>query len=539
MKKISLLDCTLRDGGFLNDWNFGYVTSNSIFRRLVKSNIDIIEIGFINDKVSFDIEKTINPNTKSFDEIFKFQEKGQSNVVAMIDYGTCSLDNIALKEETLIDGIRVIFKKKDMIAAINFCHELKNKGYKVYTNPVSITTYSDREMLDLIELINNLKPSAMSLVDTYGLLHKDRLFRYFYLLDNNLNKEIAIGYHSHNNFQLAYSNSIELLNIKTDRNIILDSSLYGMGKTAGNCNTELLAMYLNVNFDKKYDIPEILNVIELDILKYTKEFSWGYQFPFYLSALNDCHPSYVKYLEKKNMLPVKDIYAILQNLDEEKKLSFNEQHVEALYQEYMKSSIDDKAVYSKLKDLIYGRQILLLGPGVSIKTQQNKITKYIETNNPLVISVNNINTNFYTDLIFISNPKRFDQYLNSNLLSDNIGKLIATSNIKDAMQKTNYILNWDSLKSSDTIVGESSLYILLKILIKLQVNEVFLAGFDGFSKYAKNYYNKYQQFYHSQENISQFTNAIIEQLTEFQKFVKIEFLTDSIYTKPTEVSRNV
>lgn len=205
----------------------------------------------------------------------------------------------------------------------------------------------------------------------------------------------------------------------------------------------------------------------------------------------------------------------------------------------MKSSIDDKAVYSKLKDLIYGRQILLLGPGVSIKTQQNKITKYIETNNPLVISVNNINTNFYTDLIFISNPKRFDQYLNSNLLSDNIGKLIATSNIKDAMQKTNYILNWDSLKSSDTIVGESSLYILLKILTKLQVNEVFLAGFDGFSKYAKNYYNKYQQFYHSQENISQFTNAIIEQLTEFQKFVKIEFLTDSIYTKPTEVSRNV
>ena len=150
----------------------------------------------------------------------------------------------------------------------------------------------------------------------------------------------------------------------------------------------------------------------------------------------------------------------------------------------MKSSIDDKAVYSKLKDLIYGRQILLLGPGVSIKTQQNKITKYIETNNPLVISVNNINTNFYTDLIFISNPKRFDQYLNSNLLSDNIGKLIATSNIKDAMQKTNYILNWDSLKSSDTIVGESSLYILLKILTKLQVNEVFLAGFDGFSKYA-------------------------------------------------------
>ena len=104
--------------------------------------------------------------------------------------------------------------------AIDFCKQIKSKGYNVYTNPVSITTYSDKEMLELIDLVNELEPSAMSLVDTYGLLHKDRLFRYFYLLDNNLKKSIAIGYHSHNNFQLAYSNSIELLNIKTNRNII-------------------------------------------------------------------------------------------------------------------------------------------------------------------------------------------------------------------------------------------------------------------------------------------------------------------------------
>ena len=291
MRQISLLDCTLRDGGFLNDWNFGYQTINSIFRRLVKSNIDIVEIGFIDDRRSFDKERSINPNTKSFDEILKNQLKGNAHIVGMIDFGTCSIDNISPKDESLIDGIRVIFKKKDMVAAINFCKQIKEKGYKVYTNPVSITTYTDREMLDLIDLINELEPAAMSLVDTYGLLHKDRLFKYFYLLDNNLKKEIAIGYHSHNNFQLAYSNSIELLNIKTNRNLILDSSLYGMGKSAGNCNTELLAMYLNENYAKNYDIPEILNSIELDILKYTKEYVWGYQFSFYLSALNDCHPT--------------------------------------------------------------------------------------------------------------------------------------------------------------------------------------------------------------------------------------------------------
>ena len=539
MREIRLLDCTLRDGGFLNDWNFGYLTANSIFRRLVKSNIDIIEVGFINDKRSFDIERTINPSTKCFDEIFKTQPKNNTHIVGMIDFGTCSIDNISPKSESYLDGIRVIFKKKDMKNAIDFCKQIKSKGYKIYTNPVSITTYSDREMLDLIDLVNDLEPSAMSLVDTYGLLHKDRLFRYFYLLDNNLKKSIAIGYHSHNNFQLAYSNSIELLNIKTDRNIILDSSLYGMGKSAGNCNTELLAMYLNEMYGKEYDIPEILNAIEMDILKYTKEYSWGYQFSFYISALSDCHPNYVKYLEKKNMLPVKDIYTILAKIDNDKKLSFNEAHIEELYQKHLQRGIDDKVAQAKLANLIKDKKVLLLGPGISIKTQKEKIKEYIEKEKPVVFSVNHVNSIFPMDYVFISNPKRFDQYQDGKLACKNVGDLIITSNINDVDKKANYVLNWNELKSNETIIGESSLYILVKALINLKVNNVILAGFDGFSRYAKNYYDKTQQFFQPQENISEVTTAIIEQLAEFQKFIRIEFLTESSYEIKKEVIKSV
>ena len=133
MRQIRLLDCTLRDGGFLNDWDFSYQTANSIFRRLVKSNVDIIEIGFIDDRRSFDIERTINPTTKAFDEIFKYQTKGNAHIVGMIDFGTCSINNISPKNESFIDGIRVIFKKKDMQAAIKFCHEIKSKGYKLFS----------------------------------------------------------------------------------------------------------------------------------------------------------------------------------------------------------------------------------------------------------------------------------------------------------------------------------------------------------------------------------------------------------------------
>lgn len=529
MKCIRLLDCTLRDGGFLNDWNFGYNSIRSIFRRLIKAGVDIIEVGFIDGRRQFDKERSINPTTTAFDEILSGQNKANATVVGMIDFGTCPIENIAPKKDSFLDGIRVIFKKKDMHNAINFCKQLKEKGYQVYTNPVSITTYSDREMLDLIDLVNGLNPVAMSLVDTYGLLHKDRLFRYFYLLDNNLNKNIEIGYHSHNNFQLAYSNAIELLNIKTNRNIILDSSLYGMGKSAGNCNTELLAMYLNTNYEKHYDMPEILNTIELEILKYLKEYSWGYQFSYYISALNDCHPNYVKFLEKKNMLPVKDINAILQNIEEHKKLTFDEAYIEELYQKHLQNNINDDKGYVELAKVLKGRAVLLLGPGSSIKTQQDKISSFIADNKPLVFSVNHINSLFPTDYVFISNPKRYDQFIDGVISNKNHGKLIITSNIDDSDDNADFVLNWNNLKSSETIVGESSLYILMKALIKLGVNNVILAGFDGFSRYAKNYYDNNYQFYQAQENIDEVTNAIVSQLAEFQKYIKIDFLTKSSY----------
>ena len=96
-----------------------------------------------------------------------------------------------------------------MKEAIAYCREVKQLGYQVYVQAVSITSYSDREILDLIELVNELNPYALSIVDTYGLLHQENLMHYFELFNHNLNREIGIGYHSHNNFQLAYSNSIE------------------------------------------------------------------------------------------------------------------------------------------------------------------------------------------------------------------------------------------------------------------------------------------------------------------------------------------
>ena len=96
-------------------------------------------------------------------------------------------------------------------------------------------------------------------------------------------------------------------------------------------------------------------------------------------------------------------------------------------------------------------------------------------------------------------------------------------------KKADFILNFSKLSSTESIIGDSSLYLLMKVLIKLNVKKVILAGFDGFSKYTQNYYDDNLQFYNPTQNTNKITKAVNEQLQEFQKVIDIQFLTKSHY----------
>ena len=200
MSDIQLLDCTLRDGGYINDWEFGHNRLISVFERLVDTNTDVIEIGFIDDKRPFDINRSIGPDTVSLKNVWGKIKKRPPMVVGMIDYGTCAIENIEPASDSFIDGIRVIFKKHKMHEAMEYCRQIKELGYKVFSQLVSVTSYEDDDMRELISLANEIDPYAVSMVDTYGLLLPDKLLHYSELLDSGLNKNIRLGFHAHNNF---------------------------------------------------------------------------------------------------------------------------------------------------------------------------------------------------------------------------------------------------------------------------------------------------------------------------------------------------
>ena len=184
MATRELLDCTLRDGGYVNDWEFGHDKIVEIFERLVSSGVEFIEIGFLDERRDFDMNRTIFPNTESANKIFAGLDKGNATVLGMIDYGTCGIENLQPAKDTFIDGIRVIFKEHLMYEALGFCNQVQDLGYKVFAQMVSVTTYTDEKLVEYAKACNKLKPFATSMVDTYGLLDEEHLLHIFCILDN-------------------------------------------------------------------------------------------------------------------------------------------------------------------------------------------------------------------------------------------------------------------------------------------------------------------------------------------------------------------
>lgn len=535
MPIINLLDCTLRDGGYLNDWEFGHDNIVNIFERLVSANVDIIEIGFLNESREYDVNRTIFPDAESVNRTYAGLAKHDSMIVGMIDYGTCGIEKVIPASDSVMDGIRVIFKKEKKDKAIAFCKQIKELGYKVFAQAVSITSYDDAELMELIRLVNDLEPYAFSLVDTYGLLHKNQLMHYFDFVNEHMKTSIGLGYHSHNNFQLAYANCIEVMELPLlERDIVIDGTLYGMGKSAGNAPLELLASYLNDNLGKHYHCSQLLEAIDVTMLDLYKQIPWGYSFKFFLSASKDCHPNYVTYLMDKKKLSMKSINEILDKLEWSKRLSYDQEYVEKLYVEYQKEECDDTKDKEKLREWLCGREVLVFGPGNHIVEQSGKIETYLAkmgSDQIAKIGINFVPAQFPIDAVFISNAKRYVSL--STKLSQSKEKLLtlATSNVTRSAGTFDCVFNYSALLDEQALIVDNPMIMLLKLLKEAGVAGVSLAGFDGYVKAAaSNYVNPNMDYSFSKEKAAEINQDVRESLKRLGGLgFEMKYITDTLY----------
>ena len=508
MAKISLLDCTLRDGGYVNDWKFGHDNMVSVFERIVDAGTDIIEIGFLDERRPFDYDRSIMPDTDSVAKIYGDLDRKNTQVFGMIDYGTCGLENIKPCDESYLDGIRVIFKKHLRVQALDFCAELKKLGYIVFAQLVSVTAYSDEELLDLCRLANESKPDAVSMVDTYGLTHQNDLRHILEILDKNLDGNIAIGYHGHNNFQMGYANCQMVLaySKETDRDLLVDGSLYGMGKSAGNAPIELVAMHMNNEYGKNYHLSQYLEAIDANIMQFYQPATWGYSLFFFIAASNDCHPDYVKQLTNKHTLSIKQMNELLGRLEGEKKLLYDKNYMEKLYLEFQDKEINDAESIKALSEQLKDKTILVTGPGTTIDTESRRISEFVMSRNPVIISINYASRAFMPDMIFLTNSKRQIQV--STLLSK---------------EKIPVLLD----RSSE--YADNSLMMILKVLMRSGVKEVNLAGFDGYSGTDANYLDEGKEYEFAKKKADYLNNYMSGFIRSHKDDIKVNFLTTTRY----------
>lgn len=323
-----MLDCTLRDGGYVNDWNFGKDNIRNIIDLLNKSGIDFIETGFLTKEKS-DIDKTLFNSISDIQNILPTCVD-KSKLLAMIAYSHFPADEVPSVQESCVGGIRFIFKKFQSKDALIYANALKDKGYRLFVNPTYIDQYTDEELLSIIKIVNDIKPFAFSIVDSLGVLKEDDIKHLFEIINNSLNEEITLCFHAHNNLQLSFSNAQTLMNISANRNIITDSTIFGIGRGAGNIKTELLAKYLNDKYHSNYNVVPILQAIHEYINPIFKKTPWGYSVPYYLAAINHCHPDYAKYLSKQDSISIEAIDKILKNIPSDKKTVFDEKLLKTL-----------------------------------------------------------------------------------------------------------------------------------------------------------------------------------------------------------------
>ena len=520
MGNIKILDCTLRDGGYINEWDFGLEKAQNILELLNKSNIDYIETGFLTEEPT-SITKTL---FNSFDDIKRFIPFNidKKKLFGMITYGKFPIENVPDVDNSVIKGIRLIFKKSQKDKALVYCKKLKSKGYKLFINPTFIDQFTDEELLDTIKEINCIHPYGMSIVDSMGVLKEKDLLRLYYLIDHNLDKNIALCFHSHNNLQLSFSNAQCLMKVCKDRELIIDSTVFGMGRGAGNLCTELITQYINDNYNGNYDIIPILKIVDEQINPIFARTPWGYSVPYYLAATNHCHPNYAKYLVDKQTVPVEFINNLLHSIPDNKKSTFDINLIKQLYLDKFSNAVDDSETVNYLEKMLKDRKILLLAPGKSLKDEKEKIDKFIDEEIPFIISLNFIPEDYSENMVFVTNMKRFS---NLNVYS---APLIVSSNIEN-IPKHALVLNYSSYLNNSKMFDNVAL-MLLKLFVKIGVKSVAIAGLDGFSPVAADNYVSNELINNAKVNEFDERNEIMsEELEKFSEKIDINFITKTLY----------
>jgi len=285
-EKIKILDCTIRDGGLINNHQFDRRFVREIYKGVSLAGVDYMEMGYRNSKELFSSKDFGAWKFCDDEEIKRVIDGIESNtkIAVMTDVGRVDMDAVKPKSDSPIDMIRTAAYVKDADKAIAMTNIFAEKGYETTINIMAISRDQGPELEEALHQIEEeCKVDVVYIVDSFGALYQESTERLVKLFKNIL-KSKEVGFHGHNNQQLAFGNTIEA--IIHDANY-LDGTIYGIGRAAGNCPLELLIGFLK---NPKFDIRPILDLISREMIPLGKKIEWGYIIPYAIAGMFNEHP---------------------------------------------------------------------------------------------------------------------------------------------------------------------------------------------------------------------------------------------------------
>lgn len=297
---LKVMDCTLRDGGLVNDFYFTDEFVSALYQANQKAGVDYMEFGYKASKKIFSPDRF--GKWKFCDEESIRAIVGENNsdlkISVMADVGRCDYKtDIIPKADSVIDTIRVATYVNAIPTAIDMIQDAKHKGYEVTANIMAVSKVNGEDLKNSLELLGQSDVDVIYLVDSFGSFYPEQIRR---LTDQYM--EVAekygkkVGIHSHNNQQLAFANTLEAMN-KGQGATYLDATVSGLGRGAGNCHLEGLLSFLR---NPKYKTIPILKFVENYIIPLREQgVVWGYDIPYLLTGQLNAHPSFaIKFIKE-------------------------------------------------------------------------------------------------------------------------------------------------------------------------------------------------------------------------------------------------
>lgn len=540
---ISILDCTIRDGGYINNWKFDMKLVREIYRVLSKSGVDYVEIGYRGTEKYF--------NHTEYGSWRFSMEEDIRNVISNIDGAKLALmaDFAKIDKEDFCDSrssvvglVRLAANKGQLKEAVLFLENLKKKGYKVSLNVMGYTNYSRSQQDGLIRLLKNSEIDYLYVVDSYGSLFPSQVQSMLEPLLESLN--IKIGFHPHNSIQMAIANTLEAIRCGVH---IVDSTIYGMGRGAGNLPTEIILSILEDGKKDRYNSTPVLDIIDRYFIPLQKDNRWGYQLPYMISGLFGCHPNYAKALVDAHEYNMEDIWKAMAYIKKRSPIGFSEGIIDDLVSDGIINSVEkirdrkyararSKKACSNIKQFVAklpyidrhkNRDFLILANGPSLKKYKEKIKLFISKYDPIILGANYLGSFFTPHYHIFNNKRRFVDYVDtvkqgSKLM---ISQYIANEMVREYTdkdyEKIYYVdaLNYD-FDIKDGVINTNCRTVavfLLGLAIVMGAKRVFSAGMDGylFEKETNNDFHFYDE-----KDEKQDLGMILERHYSCQKFIE-------------------